>query len=290
MLAGQYPMRARIVLALVGFIALASCSADEAVSLRTDEAPAPTAVIVYMTPTALPTLVPTVARAHPTATQTESDPADASLLEAADCESVLKAQFTAASDHCLAGPDGSFCSGGLPPSAEPASSAFSAPGAIVEAATIDRLHSPRLGEARGGGLVWLRLEKDLQLDALLIGDLRIANRTPAASVYPKWRFITVESGEMRSGCEAAPQTGALILQSVYGKSADLTINGVGAEINGTLIVMTQADTTRFISIEGQSRLTAFGQSVIVNVGQQLIFVTATAIGRDQCSCRAIPSG
>jgi len=262
-------MKARVIGALLAAIMLAACSADEAVMRLSDEAPTPTAVIVYMTPTAVPTLVPTVARFHPTATKTESDQAAAAAIEPDNCESVLKAQFTAASDHCLAGPDGSFCSGGLPPSAEPASGGFSAPGAVVDAAIIDRLHSPRLGEARGGGLVWLRLEEDLRLDALLIGDLRIANRTPAASVYPKWRFITVESGEMRAGCVAAPQTGALILQSVYGERANLTINGVASEINGTLIVMTQADTTRFIAIEGQSRLTAFGQSAIVNVGQQL---------------------
>ena len=262
-------MKARVIAALMAAILLASCSADEGARRLADEAYTPTAAIVYMTPTAVPTLVPTVARFQPTATKTESDQAGFTLLEAADCDSVLKAQFTAASDHCLAGPDGSFCSGGLPPSAAPASDAFAAPGAVVEAAQIDSLHSPPLGAISGGGLVWLRLEADLQLDALLIGDLRIANRTPAASVYPKWRFITVESGEMHSGCEAAPQTGALILQSVYGERADLTINGVAAEINGTLIVMTKADTTRFIAIEGQSRLTAFGQSAIVNVGQQL---------------------
>ena len=269
MLAEQYTMTARVVLALVGAILLASCSADEAVSLRSDEAPTPTVRVIYMTPTALPTLVPTVARYHPTVTKTESDQADVSLLEAADCDSHLIEQFTAASDHCLAGPDGSFCSGGLPPSAAPASDALAAPGAVVEAARIDRLHNPRLGEARGGGLVWLRLEEDLRLDALLIGDLRIANRTPPASAYPKWRSFSVESGANPSDCDPAPEAGALILQSVYGESAGLVINGVAAEINGTLIVMTQDDTTRFLAIEGQSRLTAFGQSVTLYVGQQL---------------------
>lgn len=262
-------MKARVIRALLGAIMLASCSADEAVSLQRDEAIAPTAKVIYMTPTAVPTLVPTVARYNPTATITEPDQADVSLLEAADCESVLKAQFSAASDHCLAGPDGSFCNGGLSPSTVPDSGVFSAPGAVVEAARIDSLHSPPLGAISGGGLVWLRLEEELQLDALLIGDLRITNRTPATSAYPKWRFITVESGETRSDCEAAPQAGALVLQSVYGESADLIINGVSAEINGTLIVMTQADRTRFIAVEGQSRLTAFGQSVNLYVGQQL---------------------
>ena len=261
-------MKTLVFGALLGVIALVACTAEEA-ALRSEEARSPTAAILYMTPTAAPTFVPTVARYSPTATSVAPAEAAPSSLEPASCERILTAQYAAASDHCLAGPDGNFCSGGLPPNVEPDIDALGAPGAVVEAAQIDSLHSPPLGAISGGGLVWLRLEADLQLDALLIGDLRIANRTPAASVYPKWRFITVESGEMHSGCEAAPQTGALILQSVYGERADLTINGVAAEINGTLIVMTIADTTRLIAIEGQSRLTAFGQSAIVNVGQQL---------------------
>ena len=262
-------MKARLVGVLLAAIVLASCSAEGARRLQSDPAPTPSPVIVYVTPTAVPTFVPTVARARPTVTQTESDQAVVSLIEPADCEDVLQAQFTASSDLCLEAPDGSFCSGGLPPSVEPASGGFSAPGAVVEAAKIDSLHNPRLGDARGAGLVWLRLEKELQLDALLIGELRITNRTPAVSVYPKWRFIAVESGETEAGCEAAPQTGALILQSVYGESAELNINGVVTVINGTLVVMTEADMTRFIAIEGQSRLNAFGQTVFVDVGQQL---------------------
>ena len=74
---------------------------------------------------------------------------------------------------------------------------------------------------------------------------------------------------MPTDCDMAPKLGALVLQSVYGKSAALNINGVAAEINGTLIVLTQGDTTRFIAIEGLIRLSAFGQSVNLYVGQQL---------------------
>ena len=50
---------------------------------------------------------------------------------------------------------------------------------------------------------------------------------------------------MPSDCDlGAGSIGALVLQSVYGESAGLTINGVAAEINGTLIVITQGDTTK----------------------------------------------
>ena len=74
---------------------------------------------------------------------------------------------------------------------------------------------------------------------------------------------------MTFDCDSAPATGALVLQSSYGQSARLTINGVTADINGTLIVQTQSDSTRFIVIEGQIRLGAFGQFAALSVGQQL---------------------
>ncbi len=261
-------MKTLVFGALLCAIALVACSAKEA-ALRSEEARPPTAAILYMTPTAAPTFVPTVARYSPTATSVDPAEAEPSSLEPATCERVLTAQYAAASDHCLAGPDGNFCSGGLPPIVEPDIGALGAPGAIVDAARVDSLHSPPVGLARGGGLVWLRLEDSLQVHAVFIGDLQIRNRAPANSTIPKWRSFTAESGDMPSDCDLAPKRGALILQSVYGESAQLTINGVAAEINGTLIVITQGSATRFIAIEGRSRLTAFGQSVDLYVGQQL---------------------
>ena len=262
-------MKARIVAALLCAIVSTACSADAAAPLRSSEANPPTPAIVYMTPTAVPTLVPTVARYVPTATSAELKQVATVALDAATCESVLTELYATASDHCLAGPSGHFCSGGLPPNIEPNTNALGPPGAVAEAAKIDSLHSPSLAEARGGGLVWLRLEETLLADALLIGDVRIANRVPAESGNPKWRSFTVESDAMPSDCDSAPKIGALVLQSLYGRSAILTINGVAAEINGTLIVLTQGETTKFIAIEGQVLLVAYGQSVNLNVGQQL---------------------
>ena len=262
-------MKARIVGALLCAIVLTACSADEATPLRSSEANPPTSAIVYMTPTAIPTLVPTVARYIPTATSAELKQVATLALDAATCESTLTALYTAASDHCLAGPNGYFCSGGLPPKIEPEGNALGAPGAVAEAAQIDSLHSPSLAESAGGGLVWLRLEENLLANALLIGDVRIVKRVSAESGNPKWRSFTVESGAMPSNCDSAPKIGALVLQSVYGRSAILTINGVAAEINGTLIVLTQEETTKFIAIEGQVLLVAYGHSVNMKVGQQL---------------------
>ena len=262
-------MNSRIFWALFCSILLTACSTDEAAPIRSDAANTPTPAIVYMTPTAAPTLVPTVARYQPTAAIAKLAPAAPVALEAANCEAALEAQFEVASDRCLAGPSGHFCNGGLPPMVAPEADVLREPGAVAEAASVDSLSSPPFGATRGGGLVWLRLEDDLLVNALLIGDIRIDNRTPADSVNPKWGAFTVQSGDASSGCATAPAIGSLVLQSVYGSSATVNINGVAAEINGTLIVLTQGNSTLFIAIEGQVLLVAFGRTVNLKVGQQL---------------------
>ena len=261
-------MKTHVILALVFALVASACAADEAAPLPANPRQPKPPEIVYMTPTAVPTLVPTVARLRPTATATQPQGSGARALPSAACESALVAHYAAASDHCLAGPMGHFCSGGLPPAVEPASEALGAPGAVAEAERIDTLRNPPLDET-GGGLVWLRLEESLLANALLIGDLRLRNRSSPESGYPKWRSFTVESGGMPSDCDAAPRVGALVLQSAYGLSANLIINGVAAEINGTLVVLTQGSATSFIAIEGQALLIAFGHSVALKVGQRL---------------------
>ncbi len=262
-------MKAQFVCFLLFAILSTACSADEAAPLQRKDANSSTPNIVYMTPTAVRTLVPTVARYKPTATDIDVEQNEAMALEAATCKDRLERLYAAASDHCLAAAGGYFCSGGFPPSIEPSSVALDAPGAVIEAARIDSLHSASLADNRGGGLVWLRLEEALLMDALLIGDVRIHNRSSPESGSPKWRSFIVETGSMPSDCATAPKMGALVVQSVYGSSAIVNINGVAAEINGSLVVMTQGDRTQFIAIEGQVLLVAYGNTVVLNVGQQL---------------------
>ena len=262
-------MKAQFVWVLLLAILSTGCSTDEAAPLQREDADSSRPNIVYMTPTALRTMVPTIARYRPTATVVDAGHSEPATLNAAACEAALEQQYAAASDHCLAAADGFFCSGGAPPSVEPNSDSLDAPGARIEVARIDSLQSAALADNRGGGLVWLRLEEALLINALLIGDVRIRNLSSATSGSPKWRSFTVETGPMPSACATAPKMGALVVQSVYGRSAIVNINGVAAEINGTLIVMTQGEMTQFIAIEGQILLVAYGHSVILNVGQQL---------------------
>lgn len=244
---------------------LTACREPQA---ATNRIPLKTPVVVYVTPTPIPTLVPTAIRFTPT--NTPASTADEQTnITAANCEAALVAHYSTASDGCLAGPTGYFCSGGAPPKVDPASDALNAPAALAEADQIERLQSPPLSAANGGGLLWLRLEKNILMDALIVGNISISNRVSDATGLARWRSITVESGPAASDCAAMPSLGALVVQGLYGQTASAFINGVATEINGTLIVLTQADTTKFIVIEGDVLLVAYGQSVTLNVGEQL---------------------
>ncbi len=258
-------MKTPLAAALAACLLLCACRARQDSADRIQSA-APE--IVYVTPTPIPTLVPTAIRFSPTDAPVVSEERT-SRITAANCEAALVAYYAAASDSCLAGPTGYFCNGGLPPKLDPASDALSKPADLAEAEKIERLQSPPLSAANGGGLLWLRLEKNILMDALIIGSVNISNRVSAETGLARWRSITIESGAAASDCAALPSVGAMVVQGLYGQTASAFINGVATEINGTLIVLTQADTTKFITIEGTVLMVAYGQSVTLNVGEQL---------------------
>ena len=261
-------MNAQVTAGLLIVALVAGCSSRAAAPQPITAQVQPTVEIVYVTPTPKPTLVPTAARFTVTETVEASAISTPSFDSAADCEDLLSRRYAAASDQCLAGPTGFFCNGGRPPESEPKHDALSAPGALVEAARIDSLHS-RPFTVDGAGLVWLRLEENIRMDAVLIGDVRISNVASGEGGGVRWRSLTVESGKSVTDCPAAPEVGALVVQSLYGQSARVTVNGVSANINGTLIVLTQDRMTKFIVIEGQVLLVAYGNSAALDVGQQL---------------------
>ena len=263
-------MRIYTVAALLIALATACAPSEEAPqSIEIADQPPP-ANVLYVTPTPMPTLVPTAVRIA-AAIPTASSAAPTASPGAEVCDAELERLYAHASDLCLTGPTGYFCNGGSAPKAEPqgaAANALSAPGGLVEAAKIDSLQTAPI-TIRGGGLVWLRLEENILMDALLIGDIRISNIVPAESDFAKWQSFTVESRTVASACARIPETGALVAQGLYGQSSRVAINGVSVEINGTMVVMTQANMTKFIAIEGQLRLISYGQPVTLNVGQQL---------------------
>ncbi len=234
---------------------------------------APVAIIV--TPTPVPTRVPTVVRvkpaAIPSATQVITPEADNRInFSAGDkCDEILKKLYTRAGDLCLSGPTGYFCNGGQASKTEPDAGSLNAPGAMADADTLDSLQTAQLGTEHGGGLIWLRLEGNIRMDALLIGQVNMQNAVRDESGIAKWQFFTIESAPAQSNCENVPETGVLIVQGLYGQTSRVVINGVSAQINGTVIVLTQGELTKFIVIEGQVVLLSFGQQVTLNVGEQL---------------------
>ena len=233
-----------LVLALVG------CSA-------TSTSPIPTAIprVIVVTPTALMTRVPTAVRAAPT-TQLASAATDEVSLDDDACQAALLKRYTAASDFCLAADNGTICNGG--PGLD------IAPGAQIAANSRDLLRTPPFSLDTGIGLVWLRMAQNLLADALIIGEVEMRS----LSSDDNWRALTIESGATRADCAALPPLGALVVQSRYGQTARLDINGVAAAIDGTLIVMTQAQSSHFVVIEGAARLSVGARSLQLVVGTQ----------------------
>ncbi len=252
-------MRARVVVALCLALACAACASR--LPSQPLAQPRASVDIVYVTPTPAPTLVPTIARqqASPTPEQrrrTESEPA-------LTCGDALQRHYETASDHCLAGIAGQICSGGGPPSVEPASVALNRLGAVADSMLVDSLRGAPLGKGESGGMLWLRLDANAAVNLLAVGAVALDRRAA------DWRSFTLESEPAGPDCAAAPPFGVLIAQSAYGVGARLTINGVSAQINGSLAVLTRDQRTTFAVIEGAAILVAYGRSARLPVGTQL---------------------
>ena len=266
------------VLLLLGTILIACTPTEEEPRFIEIENQPASGDILYVTPTNAPTRVPTAVRLEPTASPTAtteiiSSPTPTATIDPVSmCGAVLENLYTNASNLCLAGPSGYFCNGGFPPDAEPegpVANALTVEGALVDAVELDSIHTAPLTANNSGGLVWLRLEEEIKMDALLIGDVRIENMIQAGSEFPKWQSFTVETQTVESACEDVQETGALVVQGLYGVPTRIVVNGVSVDLNGTIIVLTQDNATKFIAIEGRVRLIVFGQPAILNAGQQL---------------------
>lgn len=271
-------MRARFAILILLSLATVACRPQrETAPDDVIAAPSATVEIIYVTPTSAPTRVPTLVRIQPTATPTATstmiDPASSQAGNEGevDCMEALLRAYSEAGNRCLGGPNGHFCNGGGAPNTAPEENLLGDPGAVIEAARLDALRSLALDNAAGGGLIWLRLEENILMDALLIGQLSIENAVLPDSDFAKWQSFTLESGISEWQCDGAPEIGAMVIQGLYGQTSRVVVNGVSLRIDGTVIVLTQDSTTKFISIEGQARLLAFGQSINMNAGEQLNF-------------------
>jgi uncharacterized protein YgiM (DUF1202 family) len=150
----------------------------------------------------------------------------------------------------------------------PVNSALAMPGALVEADAVESIQTMPLPSGDSGGLMWLRLYENVDVKGVLIGDVQVRNTTLTDMNFPEWQSVVVETTSHESLCSTAPQS-TFVVQSEYGASAGMVINGVSVTLRGTLAVQTQEQTTSFITLEGSSRLTVLGADRLMYAGQQL---------------------
>lgn len=230
--------------------------------------------VIYVTPTQIPTMVSTVALASATpvpSSTPQHTPTTSPAEQQAACSAVLDTLYAQASELCLGQPEGYFCNGGLAPNAEPAGpvrSALSVQGAVVPAEEVTMVHSAPLISNNSGGLLWLRLADEVAMSALLVGDVELRDVTPADANLPAWQSFTVTTRDHEQACSIVPHS-LFVMQGPYGQTTRVAINGVSAEVNGTLAVQTSGTETAFIALEGTMRLTIFGQIRLLSAGEQL---------------------
>ncbi len=234
----------------------------------------PTREVIFITPTTAPTMIPTMELITPSATPSltpmPTATTDANAFQVA-CEAELVQLYTIASEACLGKPNGFFCNGGLPPRAEPEgaiANSLANSGALVEAKNFAMVNPLPLHTNESGGLMWLHLNEGVVMNALLIGDVLMKDVSPTDAGFAKWSLFTIETRQHETACANTPKS-TFVIQGAYGIPTSFVLNGVSVNLNGTLIVMTEAQITQFIAIEGLARLTAAGETRSLYPGQQV---------------------
>ncbi len=204
---------------------------------------------------------------------------DVALVSGQQCSTPLSSFWVTASDACVGQPFGFVCNGGQSPSVEPVgpvSNSLAALGALVETDVVDALHTPPLqADGSGGGIAWLRVAAPdtlVQYSALLIGEVRLRDVTPADFNFPAWQSLLVETIPADSRCEKAPVS-AFVIQSLPNQSARVVVNGTSLDLSGTVVVQTGpgpfGSQTHFMLINGDLSVLANGISGSATAGQEI---------------------
>lgn len=258
-------------------LALAACTPEEPASVIELEAgsiPSATPRIIYVTPTQQPSPIATVSLPSPTpqasATIAPSNTPDFSAA-LAECRAVVESLYLQASEACIGQPSGYFCNGGLPPRAEPSgvvSNSLAPQGSLVELRLVDSVVTSPLMTNNSGGLMWVRMAEPLELTALLLGDVALSDVTPNDSGLQDWQSLRIVTRDDGNSCSTLPYS-SFVIQGPWGRSSRMAINGVSIDLAGSIVVQTVASETLIIVIEGQARLTIFGESRQLVAGQQI---------------------
>jgi uncharacterized protein YraI len=249
------------------------------------------AVVVTTTPRAalIPTLtrpVPTDSPVPPTLTPVPTATIDMNAQHAA-CESKLSASYQEAANVCLGKPGGFICNGGGAPQVAPGGaiqSALALPGSLVETDEVQQLLVPSLSDEKGG-LLWMRLSGFIEVNALIVGNVRVRDITPAGFNLPPWQSLEVVTAPSGSDCPSMPVS-TFLMQSEYGQTTRIGVNGVSIDLNGTVAVQTHDALTSFISLEGISTLYAQGNPIMLRAGDQ---INASYAANDYTRPQSMPS-
>lgn len=195
---------------------------------------------------------------------------EAAPISADVCRPALENLWASATAACINKPVGYICNGGAAPAAEPAgavSNALAASGALVEVSAVHALRTASIStENNSAGIAYLRVPEPLQYTALLLGDVSLRDVTPPD--FPAWTSMVVETAAAPVTCAAAPAN-VLVLQSGLGASTRIVVNGASLLLNGTVVVRTDAGSTHFIALAGQSSVLTSGVEQPVLTGEQV---------------------
>ncbi len=276
-------MRQVVLLSILLLIfIITACTAEPAatvIELDGNTIPSVTPRIVYVTPTREPSPIPTiaVATAIPTLAPISVSETPDLLIAESMCTETLEILYTQASEACLGEPSGSFCNGGLAPSAEATgnvanvSNSMALQGSLVPINVVASVHTPPLLTNDSGGLMWMRLDAPMNINAILLGDVELRDITPSNSNLTAWQSMSVITHDTESAnlaCASQPYS-TFVVQGPWGNATNFAVNGISIELTGSIAIQTRDLQTTIISLEGQAIANVFGQNRLVVAGQQL---------------------
>lgn len=242
--------------------------------------PTVTARIIYVTPTTEPTPIPTVALVTDVPTLAPISASSTPDLVAAEsvCTATLENLYTQASEFCIGEPSGFFCNGGLAPQAQASgnvvnvSTTMAELGSLVPVDVVSSVQTPPLLTNDSGGVMWVRINDPIEINALMLGNVEVRDITPPNSNLDPWQSLSVITGDANDEQRAcATQSySTFVVQGPWGRETDFAINGISIELTGSLAVQTTSEASYIIALEGQTFLTVFGQRSLIVAGQQLV--------------------
>ncbi|MEL6525083.1 MAG: hypothetical protein AAFQ07_05170, partial [Chloroflexota bacterium] len=236
----QYAFLVSIIFFAIVLVACTAAQPAAVVELDND-LPSATPRIIYVTPTRVASPIPTfsIPSETPLPTQTiePTVTVDVSVIRN-QCQQELITLYTVASEACLGEPSGFFCNGGGAPRPQTVSnvadvtSTMSEIGSLVPLDVVTGVRTPSLYTSNNqGGVMWVRLDAPIEINALMLGDVNVRDITPPDIGLTPWQAISVVTDDTTAtnpACQTQPST--FIAQGPWGRSTSFAVNGVSIEL------------------------------------------------------------